>query len=174
MKIPIAISDEQRLTSAKNRHHSSSKHCFKAEERRQINKEERNKRIGLSEEKIKELDGSGKAFFQMMLRANGELFWFRWQKGNKEPPKGFRFKPYNLNKSMWFLFTNQLEESLQNMTDEDRQERAMRGFLCCRWAVGNNIVRPCYDHLPLHWETSQARTCPDDVIALGTLGSVYQ
>ena len=63
MKIPIAISDEQRLTSAKNRHHSSSKHCFKAKERRQINKEERNKRIGLSEEKIKELDGSGKAFF---------------------------------------------------------------------------------------------------------------
>ena len=81
-----------------------------------------------------------KRFFQMMLRANGELFWFRWQKGKKEPPKGFRFKPYNLNKSMWFLFTNQLEESLQNMTDEDRQERAMRGFLCCRWAVGNNIV----------------------------------
>lgn len=49
LKTPIAISDEQRLTSTKEgkRETSSSKRSFKTKVRRQINKEERNKRIGV-------------------------------------------------------------------------------------------------------------------------------
>ena len=137
MKKPVAISGEQRL--------SLSKHGFKAKERRQINKEERNKRIGLSEEKIKELERSGKMFLQTMLRANGELFWFHWKDDNnnplKDPPKGFRFKPYHLNKTMSFLFKNELKESLQNMTDEDKEEPTMNVFLHRRWVIGSKIVR---------------------------------
>lgn len=46
--------------------------CFKVNGK--IDKEERDKRIGLSQEKIKELEASSRAFFQWMCRQYGEIF----------------------------------------------------------------------------------------------------
>ena len=42
---------------------------------------------------------------------------------------------------MVFLYSNKLEESLQNVTDEDLNEETMRRFLNSIWVVGNRIVR---------------------------------
>ena len=56
-------------------------------------------------------------------------------------PLGFRFKPFNLNKSLWFLFTNQLEESIHNnRKDKDRPEQAKLTSLSFRWALGSKII----------------------------------
>ena len=147
LKIPIAISDKQRLTSTKNRHHTSSKQSFKTKVRRQLNKEERNKRIGVSDEKIKELDASYKAFLLKMLKTHGETFKFYWPEDEtnktkqEESTTGFRFFPYNVNKSMVFLYLNKLEESLQNVTDQDLNDKTLCRFLNSIWVLGNNIVR---------------------------------
>ena len=107
----------------------SSIPCFKVNGIRKINKEERDKRIGLSEEKIKELEKSSRTFFQTMIRIYGYIFWFKWQEGGT-PPLGFRMKPDSINNSMWFLFTNELEESLQNNAD-----KAMYTRDSFRWMV---------------------------------------
>ena len=147
LKISTAISDEQRLTSTKNRHHTSSKQSFKTKVRRQINKEERNKRIGVSDEKMKELETSYKAFLLKMLKTHGETFKVFWpedetnKKKQEESTTGFRFFPYNVNKSMVFLYLNKLEESLQNVTDEDLNDKTLCRFLNSIWVLGNNIVR---------------------------------
>ena len=126
MKPPFTVPEKQRLTQSKCK--------FKVKEKRKINREERDKRIGLSEEKIKELDRSGKAFFQAMMKEHGEYFKFWWEfRENTHLPIGFRFKPCSLNKNMWFLFTNHLEESLQDITDVEKEGSAMRGFLNFPW-----------------------------------------
>lgn len=104
--------------------------CFKVNGRRKINKEERDKRIGLSKEKIKELKKSSLAFFQTMLQKHGGIFWFKWQEGGTDP-LGFRMKPDSINNSMWFLFTNDLEESLQNSVKAAQVGKSFR------WMVKN-------------------------------------
>ena len=144
MKTRKVISHEQRLTSAKNRHFSS---CFKAKERRRINIEERNKRIGLSEEKVKELEGSNIHFFQSMLMSYGETFNFYWDPNKTKKEKreesisGFRFTPYHVNKNMWFLYTNKLEDSPEVNMDQDLIEQPLRWFLNSIWVIGSEIVR---------------------------------
>ena len=79
-----------------------------------------------------------------MLKTHGETFMFYWPqdvKKQKEPTTGFRFSPYNVNKSMVFLYSNKLEETLQNVTDEDLNKETMRRFLNSIWVVRNRIVR---------------------------------
>ena len=140
----MVISHEQSLTSVKNRHYLPG---FKAKERRRINIEERNKRIGLSEEKIKELEGSHLDFFQDMLMSYGETFYFYWdpnktkKKKQEEPKSGFRFTPYHVNKAMWFLYINKLEELPEVNMDHDHIEQPLHWFLNSIWVMGKDIVR---------------------------------
>ena len=42
---------------------------------------------------------------------------------------------------MVFLYSNKLEETLQNVTDEDLNEETLRRFLNSILVVGNRIVR---------------------------------
>ena len=85
--------------------------CFKVNGK--IDKEARDKRIGLSENRMRELETSSRAFFQRMCRQYGEIFHLQWQ-GRNTNRLGFHMKPESRNNSMWFLFTNGLRESLQN------------------------------------------------------------
>lgn len=53
---------------------SATTQCFKVNGIRKINKEERDKRIGLSTEQIKELEKTSLTFFQTTLCKYGGIF----------------------------------------------------------------------------------------------------
>lgn len=97
--------------------------CAKVNGIRKIDKEARDKRIGLSKEQIKEMENSSLSFFQLMLKNYGVTFWFHWQEGGTDP-EGFRFTSYWVEKCMWFLFINGLEERLQDIVDKMWKEKA--------------------------------------------------
>lgn len=135
--------------------------CVKENGIRKIDKEERDKRIGLSLEKIKELEKSSQAFFQAMLQKNGNVFWFKWQKGDTDP-LGFRFNPYWINNIMWFLFSNTLEELLQNNV---KAAQAIDSF---RWMIKERIADPWFcveqyfdnEEMYIRWLPPCSLQCP--------------